>query len=64
MFVEKIKTYFMFSNYFFLEISDIYEEMWRNILDSDRPKMTIWRMPVACWTPKATNTLSEYVKVT
>ena len=23
--------------------------------------MTIWRMRTACWTPKATNTHSEYV---
>jgi hypothetical protein len=25
--------------------------------------MKIWRMRFACWTPKATNTLSEYVKL-
>jgi len=23
--------------------------------------MKIWRMSIACWIPKATNTLSEYV---
>jgi hypothetical protein len=23
--------------------------------------MTIWRMRIACWVPKATNTRSEYV---
>jgi hypothetical protein len=23
--------------------------------------MAIWRMRIACWTPKATNTHSEYV---
>jgi hypothetical protein len=23
--------------------------------------MTMWRMPIACWIPKATNTHSEYV---
>jgi len=23
--------------------------------------MTIWRMRIACWTPKATDTHSEYV---
>ena len=27
----------------------------------DRPQMTIWRMRVAWWIPKATNTQSEYV---
>ena len=37
--------------------------MWRNIVEPDRPQMTIWYMPIACWLPKATNTLSEYVIV-
>ena len=32
-----------------------------NFVDSDRPQMTIWRMRIACWIPKATNTKSEYV---
>jgi len=50
--VEKIKTYFMFSNFFF-ENRAVYEIMWKN--------MTIWRMCIACWIPKATNTHSEYV---
>ena len=27
----------------------------------DRPQMTIWRMCIACWIPKATGTHSEYV---
>ena len=35
--------------------------MWKNIVDPDRPYMTIWRMRVACRIPKATNTHSEYV---
>ena len=26
-----------------------------------RPQMTIWRMRIACWIPKDTNTHSEYV---
>ena len=26
-----------------------------------RPQMTLWRMRVACWTPKSTNTHSDYV---
>jgi hypothetical protein len=25
--------------------------------------MTIWRMSIACWIPKATDTHSEYVKL-
>jgi hypothetical protein len=38
----------------------IYEIMWKNIAELDKPQMT-WHMPIACWIPKATNTHSEYV---
>ena len=39
----------------------VYEIMWKNIVQPDRPQMKIWRMRIACWIPKATNTHSEYV---
>jgi hypothetical protein len=39
----------------------VYEIMWRNIVQPDRPKMTVWRMRNACWIPKANDTHSEYV---
>jgi len=29
--------------------------MWKNIVQLDRPQMTVWRMRIPCWTPKATN---------
>jgi hypothetical protein len=29
--------------------------MWKNIVERGRPQMTIWRMRIACWIPKATN---------
>ena len=32
-----------------------------NIVQPDSPQIAIWRMRVACWIPKATNTRSEYV---
>jgi hypothetical protein len=35
--------------------------MWKNIVERDRPQMTIWRMRIAFWMPNATNTLSEHV---
>ena len=35
--------------------------MLKNILETDRPQLTVWRMRIACWMPKATNTHSEYV---
>jgi len=27
--------------------------MWENIVESDRPRMTVWRMCFACWVTKA-----------
>ena len=35
--------------------------MWKNIVQPDRPQMTIWRMRIACWITKATKAYSEYV---
>jgi len=35
--------------------------MWKNIVERGRPQMTLRRMRIACWIPKATNTRSEYV---
>jgi len=42
----------------------VYEVMQRNIVEPDRPQMTVWRMRTACSIPKATNTHSEHVIVT
>jgi len=39
------------------------ETTWKYIVEPDRPRMTIWVMRIACWIPKATNTLSEYVLI-
>ena len=54
-FVAKIKTHVLCSVTFFFNLA-IYEIMCKYILEPGRPQMTIWRMPIACWTPKATNT--------
>ena len=35
--------------------------MWKNIVESVRPQMTVWHMRNACRTPKATNIHSKYV---
>ena len=35
--------------------------MWKNIVEPDRPQMSMWRVRIACWIPKATYTRSEYV---
>jgi hypothetical protein len=59
---ENQNTHFMFSNLlFFSENHVIYEIMWENVVEPDRPQTTIWRMYIACWIPKAANTHSEYV---
>ena len=38
--------------------------MWKNTAGSGGPQMIIWRMCMACWVTKATNTHSEYVILT
>ena len=35
--------------------------MWKNIAEPNRSQTTIWRMSIACWITKGTNTHSEYV---
>ena len=47
----------LFSNFFFENLT-IYEIMWKNIVERGRP---LWRMRIACWIPKATDTHSEHV---
>jgi hypothetical protein len=60
--VEKIKTHPSYSlTFLFLQNRAAYEIIWENIVEWGRPHMTIRRMRIACWIPKATNTHSEYV---
>jgi hypothetical protein len=58
--VEKIKTHFMFNTFFFENVT-VYEIMWKNIVEPERPQVTTFRMRIACWIPNSTNTHSEYV---
>jgi len=58
--VEKIKTHLVFNNLFSSENRAVYEIMRKNIVQLVRTQMTIWRMWIACWIPKAKNTHSEY----
>jgi len=61
-FVDNVKTHILCSiNFFFFENRAVYEIIWKNIAEPDRPQLTIWRKRIACWIPKATNTPSEYV---
>jgi hypothetical protein len=54
--VDKIKTHRTFT-----ESRAVYEIVWKNMLHTDRPKMTKRHMPFACWITKATDTQSEYL---
>ena len=58
--VKKIKTHFMFNKLFY-ENRAVHEIIWKNIVDWGRPQMEIWRMHIAFWITKATNTHSQYV---
>ena len=40
---------------------DVYEIMWKNVVEQDTPQMTTWHMQIACWMPKATNKHTGYI---
>ena len=54
--VENIKTHNLCLMPLFFENHVVYETMWKNIVERGRPQITIWRMRIACWIPKATHT--------
>ena len=58
--VEKIKLHTLFSN-LFSKNRAVCEIIRKNIVEPDRPQMTIWRIQIVCCIPKATSTHSEYV---
>ena len=58
--VEKIKLHTLFSN-LFSKNHAVCEIIRKNIVEPDRPQMTIWRIQIVCCIPKATSTHSEYV---
>jgi len=47
---ENQNTHFVFCNFFFGNRA-VYEKMWKNTVERGRPRMTIWRMRIACWIP-------------
>ena len=49
--------YILYSIYF-LKKSCLYKIMCKNIIELGRPQLTIRRERIACWIPRATNTLS------
>jgi len=55
--VEKTKTHILCSVIFPRKIVPFFFEiMWKNFVQPGRPQMTIWRMRIACWITKATDT--------
>jgi len=60
--VEKIRTHILCSVILFIfEKFVVCETMLKNIVQPGRPHVTIWRMHIACWMPKCTNTHSECI---
>jgi hypothetical protein len=57
---ENPNTHLMFRN-LFSNILPLMRNCGENIVDPDRPQMTIRRMRITCFIPKATNTHSAYV---
>jgi hypothetical protein len=54
--LRKSKHTFYVQSFFFLN-GAIYEIMWKRIAELDKSQMTTWHMLIACWIPKARNTL-------
>ena len=59
--VEKIKTHFHSVTFFSFENRAVYKIMWQNIALPQRSRMTVWRILITCWIPKATNISSVYL---
>ena len=55
---ENQSRHFMFTNFFF-ENRNFYEVMQKNIVEYGSPQMKIWRMCIACWITKATQTHAQ-----
>ena len=61
--VNKITARILLNNsfFFFSKIVPFMRKCGKNVVKPDRPQMTVWRVNIAWWMPKATNTHSEYV---
>jgi hypothetical protein len=58
--LEEIKTLILCLNTIFLNCA-VYEIKWKNNGEPHNPQMNIWHMLIAYWTPKATNTDTQYL---
>jgi len=57
---ENHNTHFTFSNRFQKNLA-IYGIMWKNVVQPEKPQMTVWPMSISRWVPKTTNTQSQYL---
>jgi hypothetical protein len=57
---EETETHILCSKTF-SENRTVCEIIWKNIVQPDRPQMTIWRKKISFWILKTTNTHSEHV---
>ena len=53
-------TYFVLNNFFFCGKLAVYEIMWKDSVERGKPQATIWRMRIACFIRKVTNSHSKY----
>jgi hypothetical protein len=58
--VEKTETHNLCS-VTFLKIASFMRKCGKILEERGRPQMTIWRMRIACWIPKATDTHTDCV---
>ena len=61
--LQKKSQHTLYVQQLFPESRAVYEIMWQNVAEPDRPQVTktIRRMRFTCWITKAANTRPEYV---
>ena len=59
--IKSQNTHFIVSTVTFSENRAVYQIMWKNMVETDRPQMTIQRIRFAFWVTKVIETHSEYV---
>jgi len=57
-----LRTQFLFSNFFFFVSLAVYEKMWKNVAQPDRPQATVWPLRISRCVPNATDTQSLYMQ--
>jgi len=62
--VERIESHILYSVTFIFLNHACNEIVWENTTDKDRPQVTIWRMRIACGTPKAKHTQTFTIRDT